>query len=124
MERKENLKLVRIFIGESDKCRHKALYEEIVFLAKKTELAGATVTRGIMGFGAHSVVHKSKMLELSNDLPIIIEVVDTDDNGKYIEVDEDTTKRICALVKKSWHKRNPMPVFVPKVKDEKQEGIN
>lgn len=79
MERKENLKLVRIFIGESDKYKHHALYEEIVFLAKKSELAGATVTRGIMGFGAHSVVHKSKMLELSSDLPIIIEIVDTDE---------------------------------------------
>jgi len=79
MERKENLKLVRIFIGESDKYKHKPLYEEIVFLAKKSEFAGATVTRGIMGFGAHSVVHKSKMLELSNDLPIIIEIVDTDE---------------------------------------------
>jgi len=79
MEKKENLKLVRIFIGESDKCRHNALYEEIVFLAKRTGLAGATVIRGIMGFGAHSVVHKSKMIELSNDLPVIIEVVDADD---------------------------------------------
>jgi PII-like signaling protein len=79
MERKENLKLVRIFIGESDKYKHKALYEEIVFLAKRSELAGATVTRGIMGFGAHSVIHKSKMIELSNDLPVIIEIVDADE---------------------------------------------
>jgi PII-like signaling protein len=79
MERKENLKLVRIFIGESDKYKHNALYEEIVFLAKRSDLAGATVTRGIMGFGAHSVVHKSKIIELSNDLPVIIEIVDADD---------------------------------------------
>ena len=79
MERKENLKLVRIFIGESDKYKHKPLYEEIVYLAKKTGMAGATVTRGIMGFGAHSVVHKAKMIELSNDLPVIIEVVDADE---------------------------------------------
>ncbi|MFZ4591498.1 MAG: DUF190 domain-containing protein [Ignavibacteria bacterium] len=85
MERKENLKLVRIFIGESDKYKHNALYEEIVFLAKRSELAGATVTRGIMGFGAHSVVHKSKMIELSNDLPVIVEIVDAyDKTRKFI----------------------------------------
>lgn len=90
MERKENLKLVRIFIGESDKCRYNPLYEEIVFLAKKSGLSGATAMRGIMGFGAHSIVHKSKILELSNDLPIIIEVVDSDEKiRKFISDVED-----------------------------------
>ena len=89
MEKKDNLKLLRIFVGESDKCRHKALYEEIIFLAKESGLAGATAMRGIMGFGAHSIIHKSKMIELSNDLPIIVEIVDTDDKiVKFIETVE------------------------------------
>lgn len=86
MEKKDNLKLLRIFVGESDKCKHKALYEEIIFQAKKSGLAGATAVRGIMGFGAHSIIHKTKMIELSNDLPIIIEIVDTEDRiEKFID---------------------------------------
>lgn len=87
MERKENLKLVRIFIGESDKYKHDALYEEIVYRAKSRGLAGATVTRGIMGFGAHSIVHKSKLIELSNDLPVIVEIVDADDKVRKFITD-------------------------------------
>lgn len=89
MEKKDNLKLLRIFVGESDKCRHKALYEKIIYRAKESGLAGATAIRGIMGFGAHSIIHKSKMIELSNDLPIIIEIVDTEDKiSVFIETVE------------------------------------
>lgn len=68
--------LLRIFIGEKDKHKGKPLYEQIVKRARELGLAGATVVRGIMGFGAESRVHSAKMLRLSEDLPIIIEIVD------------------------------------------------
>lgn len=69
--------LLRIFIGESDKFESKSLYEWIVQKARENGIAGATVLRGIEGFGAHSRIHTSKILRLSEDLPIIIEIVDT-----------------------------------------------
>ena len=72
-----NAKLLRIFLGESDKYHQKPLYETIVFEAKKQELSGATVLRGIMGFGANSKIHSSKLFDISSDLPIIVEIVDT-----------------------------------------------
>ena len=68
--------LLRIFIGESDKHHGRALYEAIVQLAREKGLAGATVLRGIMGFGANSRVHTAKVLRLSEDLPIVVEIVD------------------------------------------------
>ncbi len=69
--------LLRIFIGESDKWHGKPLYETIVLKARELHLAGATVLRGPMGFGAHSRLHTAKILRLSEDLPIVIEIVDT-----------------------------------------------
>ena len=69
--------LLRIFIGESDKCEGKPLYEWIVIKAKEFGLAGATVLRGLMGFGANSRIHTSKILRLSLDLPVVVEIVDT-----------------------------------------------
>ena len=69
-------KLLRIFIGEADHCHGKPLYEAIVVEARKRGLAGATVLKGFMGFGAHSRIHTAKLLELSQDLPIVIEIVD------------------------------------------------
>jgi uncharacterized protein len=69
--------LLRIFIGESDRYRGKPLYEAIVAEAKKEGMAGATVLRGVMGFGCHSRMHTAKVLRLSEDLPIVIEIVDT-----------------------------------------------
>ena len=69
--------LLRIFIGESDKHNGKLLYEWIVVKAREEGLAGATVMRGMMGFGAHSRMHTFKIERLSQDLPIIIEIVDT-----------------------------------------------
>jgi PII-like signaling protein len=69
--------LLRIFIGESDKYEGKPLYEWLVLRAKEQGLAGATVLRGLMGFGAHSRIHTSKILRLSLDLPIVVEIVDT-----------------------------------------------
>ena len=74
-----NARLLRIFLGESDKYHQRPLYETIVFEAKKQALSGATVTRGIMGFGANSKVHSAKLFDISTDLPVVVEIVDTDD---------------------------------------------
>ena len=71
--------LLRIFIGESDKQDGKPLYEWLVLRAREGGLAGATVLRGIAGFGAHSRMHTAKILRLSEDLPIVVEIVDTPD---------------------------------------------
>jgi uncharacterized protein len=72
--------LLRIFIGESDSYKGKPLYEQIVLKAREMNLAGATVTRGVMGFGADSRMHTAKILRLSDDLPMVIELVDTEEN--------------------------------------------
>lgn len=72
----ENI-LMRIFIGESDRHGHRPLYEALVELLRKEGFAGATVLRGVSGFGAHSVYHTQKLLDLSADLPLIVEVVDS-----------------------------------------------
>jgi hypothetical protein len=76
----ENGKLLRVFIGEADKWQHRPLYEAIVFKARELGMAGATVLRGPLGFGAHSHMHTSKILRLSMDLPVIIEIVDSEEN--------------------------------------------
>ena len=68
--------LLRVFIGESDQWHGKPLYEAIVMKARELHLAGATVLRGPMGFGAHSRMHTAKILRLSEDLPVLIEIVD------------------------------------------------
>jgi PII-like signaling protein len=69
-------KLLRIFVGEADRWEGRPLYEAIVEEAKRRGLAGATVWKGFMGFGAHSRMHTAKILRLSEDLPIVIEIVD------------------------------------------------
>jgi len=71
--------LLRVFIGESDKIDGKPLYEVIVEEARKRGLAGATVIRGFLGFGASSRIHTSKVLRLSEDLPVLVEIVDARD---------------------------------------------
>lgn len=71
--------LMRIFLGEGDKVGRRPLYEVLVELFRKEGFAGATVLRGIAGFGAHSVVHTDRILRLSHDLPIIVEVVESQD---------------------------------------------
>ncbi len=71
--------LLRIYIGEQDKWHHHSLYEAIVLKAREMELAGATVLRGPMGFGAHSRLHTAKILRLSEDLPVLIEIVDKEE---------------------------------------------
>ena len=71
--------LLRIFIGESDRWQHQPLYEAIVLAARAAHLAGATVLRGPMGFGKASRLHTAKILRLSMDLPLVIEIVDGED---------------------------------------------
>jgi len=80
----EQGKLLRIFIGESDRWHHQPLYEAIVLKARELGLAGATVLRGPMGFGANSRLHTAKILRLSMDLPMVIEIVDTDAKIKQL----------------------------------------
>jgi PII-like signaling protein len=79
MQLPEDAVLLRIYVGESDRWQHQPLYEAIVLRARELHLAGATVLRGPMGFGAASRIHTAKILRLSMDLPIVIEIVDTDD---------------------------------------------
>ena len=71
--------LLRIYIGEQDKWHHQPLYEAIVLKAREMGLAGGTVLRGPMGFGAHSHLHTAKILRLSEDLPVLIEIVDKEE---------------------------------------------
>ena len=71
--------LLRIFIGENDRSEGRPLYEAIVLKAREMHLAGATVLRGPMGFGASSRLHTTKILRLSEDLPLVIEIVDSED---------------------------------------------
>ena len=77
MNLSEEGQLLRVFIGDSDSCEGQPLYRAIVHKAKELGLAGATVLRGPMGFGANSRVHTAKLLDLSTDLPVIVEIVDT-----------------------------------------------
>jgi hypothetical protein len=97
----ENGVLLRIFIGESDKepGRDRPLYEAIVRRAREAHLAGATVLRGPMGFGRHSLVHTAKLLELSTDLPILIEIVDSEEKVDAFlpTVDELVTEGLVTL---------------------------
>jgi len=80
MKLPEDGMLLRVFVGEGDKYKGKALYEQIVIKARELNLAGATALRGIMGFGADSRMHSAKILRLSEDLPVVIELVDTEEN--------------------------------------------
>lgn len=79
MEVPEDAVLLRIFIGEADRWNHRPLYEAIVIKARELHLAGATVLRGPMGFGKSSRMHTAKILRLSMDLPVVIEIVDTEE---------------------------------------------
>ena len=76
MQLPSEAELLRIFIGESDRDGHRPLYERIVEEARRRGMAGATVLRGVMGFGAHSRIHTTRILRLSEDLPIVVEIVD------------------------------------------------
>jgi uncharacterized protein len=93
--------LLRIFIGEDDKFRGSPLYEAIVLKARELHLAGATVLRGPMGFGASSRLHTTKILRLSEDLPLVIEIVDSEDkiNSFLPTLDEMMTSGLTTLEK-------------------------
>ncbi|HXF40568.1 MAG TPA: DUF190 domain-containing protein [Blastocatellia bacterium] len=79
MKISEDGQLLRIFIGESDRWQGKPLYEAIILKAREMGIAGATMMRGLMGFGAASRIHTAKILRLSEDLPIVVEIVDSAD---------------------------------------------
>ena len=91
--------LLRVFVGESDRWEGKPLYEAIVGKARELNLAGATVLRGVMGFGANSRLHTSKILRLSEDLPMVVEIVDGKEkiDALLAEVDERVTEGMVTL---------------------------
>lgn len=93
--------LLRIFIGESDRWNRQPLYEAIVMKARESHLAGATVHRGLMGFGKSSRVHTAKILRLSMDLPLIIEIVDTEEKlSAFLPVLDDMMKGGLVILEK------------------------
>jgi len=95
-------KLLRIFIGEADKWQGKPLYEEIVLLAKKNAMAGATVLKGFMGFGCKSHMHTAKLLRLSEDLPIIIEIVDSEEKiSQFLLILDEMVKEGLITIEKA-----------------------
>ncbi|MEN8121814.1 MAG: DUF190 domain-containing protein [Bacteroidota bacterium] len=96
MELSGQAKRLAIYTGEMEKYNHRPLYEAIVYAAKKAGLAGATVIRGIMSYGANSKVHTAKIFALSADLPIIIEIVDT----------AEKLKKFAVVIKKMFAKSN------------------
>lgn len=104
--------LLRIFIGESDRWHGRPLYEAIVRMAREEGIAGATVLRGIEGFGADSHLHTARILRLSEDLPVVVEIVDTSEHIERIlpkldEMIQDgmvTTERVHVLTYRSSRK--------------------
>jgi PII-like signaling protein len=94
-------KLLRIFVGEADRWDEQPLYEAIVLEAKRQGLAGATAIKGFMGFGCKSHLHTAKLLRLSEDLPIIIEIVDSEEKiAKFLpKLDEMVKEGLITLEK-------------------------
>src|SRR5579863_6563639 len=87
MELDLDSKLLRIFVGEIDKIGHQSLYEALLMAAKQHGLAGCTVIRGIMSYGASTHVHASRLIEISQDLPIIVEIVDREEKiNAFVDV--------------------------------------
>lgn len=79
--------VLRIYVGNTDKINGAPLYETIVFAAKRKGMAGATVYKGVMGYGANSIVHSSKIFEISQDLPMVVEIVDSDERiNVFLEI--------------------------------------
>ena len=118
--------LLRIFIGESDKHDGKPLYEWLVLKAREAGLAGATVLRGIEGFGAHSRLHTAKILRLSADLPIVVEIVDGLDRIEAFMplVDESISEGLATLerVKVRFYRSGKSPARPAASGDGAQEG--
>ena len=94
-------KLLRIFIGENDRHEGLPLHEWIVRQARENGLAGATVLRGLEGYGAHSRLHKAKILRLSSDLPLVVEIVDTEEKiQSFLPVIDDAVGEGLATVER------------------------
>ena len=93
--------LVRVFIGESDKWHHRSLATALIERLRAEHFAGATVFHGVAGFGAHSVLHTSKILRLSEDLPIVIEIVDSEERMDLLTgiLDEMVTEGLVTMEK-------------------------
>jgi PII-like signaling protein len=93
--------LVRVFIGESDKWHHHPLATALLERLRKEHFAGATVFHGVAGFGAHSVLHTTRLLRLSEDLPILIEIVDSEDRMELLTriLDEMVTEGLVTMEK-------------------------
>ena len=91
--------ILRIYLGESDHIKGRPLYELIVLEARKLHLAGATVLHGILGFGVDSRLHTSKILSLSDDLPVIVEIIDTEEHiSKLLPyIDENVTEALVTM---------------------------
>ena len=101
MKLPEEGKLLRIFVGETDTHKGRSLYEAIVLKARELNLAGATVFRGIMGYGATSRIHSIKLLRLSEDLPVMIEIVDTEEYiNKLLPFLDETVKEGLVTMEK------------------------
>lgn len=94
-------KLLRIFVGEADQWQGRPLYEAIVLMAKKEGISGATVLKGMMGFGCKSHLHTAKLLRLSEDLPIVIEIVDSEEKVRRLlpKLDEMVREGLMTLEK-------------------------
>jgi hypothetical protein len=99
MKLPEEGQLLRIFIGESDQWHGRPLYEAIILKAREMGLAGATMIRGLMGYGAASRIHTAKILRLSEDLPVVVEIVDTAEKitGFLEHVDEMVSEGLVTL---------------------------
>jgi PII-like signaling protein len=93
-------KLLRVHIGEMDRARHRPLFEVLVAEAREAGLSGATVLRGIESYGASSVVHRARLVELSEDLPIVVEIVDTEEKIRgYLErIDPILDEAACGVL--------------------------
>jgi len=93
MKTQSTEKLLRIFISEKDKHNSKPLYEEIILLAKKHGMTGASAIKGFIGFGVKSHIHTAKLLELSENLPIIIEIIDSEEKiNSFLQVVDEVVK--------------------------------
>jgi len=102
--------LLRVFVGESDQWRGRPLYEAIVLKARELHLAGATVLKGVMGYGATSRLHTAKVLRLSEDLPVIVEIVDSRENLQKLFplLDEAVTDGLVTIERAEviWYRAN------------------
>lgn len=101
MELPQDSELLRIFVGESDKHKGTPLYQAIVELARERGMAGATVVRGTLGYGVHSRIHTAKVLRLSEDLPMIVEIVDKPERIAKIlpDIDKMVTEGLITIEK-------------------------